>query len=319
MRKFDNIIHSNSAPPTNSLWLHNDKLQYHNNGKWTDIVSSVIQDGQEEITDIILTIGKDNPEAKLKFEERELSPLHDYVPVILVNRDCNAPLKILATFYNGQVTAIADGKAIIFNVDYNENWLVKETRIIDLTLLPTYVDLELGDSPEIEAYNREQLSRVAGTQFLVHADYGIGVGSWHPNAGGEATITTASGNRVHYILTADGACRRDADHFDHSELFYDLGVINLAEITPTTIINKEITDSVGVAQFKKASNVVLTVHTSNGDFEVNCPQVSMGPIQKTFNSPSIVAGNEDSWNYLKIIANIQTDPSKVLITIEAMQ
>ena len=45
----------------------------------------------------------------------------------------------------------------------------------------------------------------------------------------------------------------------------------------------------------------------------------MGPIQKTFNSPSIVAGNEDSWNYLKIIANIQTDPSKVLITIEAMQ
>jgi hypothetical protein len=45
MRKFDNIIHSNSAPPTNSLWLHNDKLQYHNNGKWTDIVSSVIQDG----------------------------------------------------------------------------------------------------------------------------------------------------------------------------------------------------------------------------------------------------------------------------------
>lgn len=121
---------------------------------------------------------------------------------------------------------------------------------------------------------------------------------------------------MHYILTADGACRRDADHFDHSELFYDLGVINLAEITPTTIINKEITDSVGVAQFKKASNVVLTVHTSNGDFEVNCPQVSMGPIQKTFNSPSIVAGNEDSWNYLKIIANIQTDPSKVLISIQ---
>lgn len=148
MRKFDNIIYSNSAPPTNSLWLHNDKLQYHNNGKWTDI---------------ILTIGKDNPEAKLKFEERELSPLHDYVPVILVNRDIAAPLKILATFHNGQVTAIADGKAIIFNVDYNENWLVKETRIIDLTLLPTYVDLELGDSPEIEAYNREQLSRVAGT------------------------------------------------------------------------------------------------------------------------------------------------------------
>lgn len=47
MRKFDNIIHSNSAPPTNSLWLHNDKLQYHNNGKWTDIVSSVIQDGAQ--------------------------------------------------------------------------------------------------------------------------------------------------------------------------------------------------------------------------------------------------------------------------------
>lgn len=101
-----------------------------------------------------------------------------------------------------------------------------------------------------------------------------------------------------------------------SELFYNLGTIPLSEISPTGLRNMTITDPIEIIQFKKASNVAITIHTDSGDFEVNCPQVSVGPAQKTFNSPDIVAGNEDEWNYLKIIATIEA--TKVSISIEAM-
>lgn len=43
MRKFENIIQSDTAPQTNSLWLKDGVLKVFNNGKWTDISESNIQ------------------------------------------------------------------------------------------------------------------------------------------------------------------------------------------------------------------------------------------------------------------------------------
>lgn len=39
MRKFDNIVQSETAPSTTSLWLKDDKLFYFNNGEWRQIIT----------------------------------------------------------------------------------------------------------------------------------------------------------------------------------------------------------------------------------------------------------------------------------------
>lgn len=38
MRKFENIVQSETAPQTNSLWLKDGKLKVFNNGKWQELV-----------------------------------------------------------------------------------------------------------------------------------------------------------------------------------------------------------------------------------------------------------------------------------------
>lgn len=327
MRRYENIVQSETAPLVNSLWMHDGKIQCFINGKWVDLINTTQNEKdspagtpnyQMYITDIMFVVGGDNSTAREQFEHYGYDYLYDHIPVLLVSGPNQALFGTLAMYYNGQITAVTDGKLVLYNVDYNdETWPVCKVKTVDLTLLPTYVDLEIGNSPEARSLNMEQLMRVAGTQFFVHADYGIGVGTWHPNVGGATTINTAYGDRVHYIITSDGVCLKDENHFDHSELFYDLGQIQLQDLTDSDAtggITIQITDEVQKALFKRASNVVVELATPQGNFEVNCPQTTCGPSRKEFNSPDIAAGQQSVWVYFKIVATI-TD-QKIILNIE---
>ncbi len=335
MRKFDNIIQSETAPNTRSLWLKGNELLIFSRGTWRPLPIKVqggdssedlpggaseyvtmdyLNKYQQYITDIVFVVGEDNSTPKEQFEAYGYDYLYDHVPVLLVNGPHQVKFATLAMYYNGQITAVTDGKLIIYNVDYNDpTWPVYKVKTVDLTLLPTYVDLELGNSTEVKAYNREQLMKVAGTQFFVHADYGIGIGSWHPSIGGNATISTAHGDRVHYVITSEGECMVDDDHFDHSEIFFNLGEINFNDFDTDRKLIVEVTDSVTVHNFKKASNVTLELHTDIGVFDVICILENISMTRRLFLSPKIYADGENETT-LRVAANIFTDKITFEIT-----
>lgn len=49
MRKFDNIVQSETAPPITSLWLKEDRLYYFNNGGWRQIITD--KPSEPEVTE----------------------------------------------------------------------------------------------------------------------------------------------------------------------------------------------------------------------------------------------------------------------------
>ena len=204
----------------------------------------------------------------------------------------------------------------IYNVDINEGsdsfgrvTLLKE---VNLSLLPTYINLELGNSSEVMSYNLEQLRKVSGTQFFVHADYGIGVGSWLPAHGGETTIQTAGGDRVHYIITPEGECKKQEDRFEHSELFFNLGEIDVSSL-PTTVT---IRNSVDMNKFRKATSLAFEAN-NNGAFidDVSMNQVSVNSLlqQRIYTSPDIICSDDQNWNYIKATASTYSDRIEVYI------
>lgn len=47
MKKFDNIVLSDTAPSIYSIWLRNGKLYYFNNGTWVEISTATITESLE--------------------------------------------------------------------------------------------------------------------------------------------------------------------------------------------------------------------------------------------------------------------------------
>lgn len=41
MKKFENIVLSDTEPSIQSIWLKNGKLHYFNNGTWNEIVTAI--------------------------------------------------------------------------------------------------------------------------------------------------------------------------------------------------------------------------------------------------------------------------------------
>lgn len=234
-----------------------------------------------------------------------------YIPVYVTDSDVNS---IPAVYYNAHLYAILDGKLKVYNIDTNEatRGTISELKTVDLTLLPAYIDLELGNSAAIKAYNLEQLQKVTGTQFFVHADFGIGVGSFNSGYGGETTIQTAGGDRVHYQITAEGECRKQEDRFEHSELFFNLGQINVASLPRTVTIR----NSVEMAKFKKATSLAFEA-SNNGSFidDVSMNQVSVNTLtnQRIYTSPDLICVADQDWNYIKATATSYNDRIEVYL------
>lgn len=234
-----------------------------------------------------------------------------YIPVYITDSDVNS---VPAVYYNAHLYAILDGKLKVYNIDTNEatRGTVSELKTVDLTLLPAYIDLELGNSTAVKAYNLEQLQKVTGTQFFVHADFGIGVGSFNSGYGGETTIQTAGGDRVHYQITAEGECRKQEDRFEHSELFFNLGQINVASLPKTVTIR----NSVEMARFKKATSLAFEA-SNNGSFidDVSMNQVSVNTLtnQRIYTSPDLICVADQDWNYIKALATTYNDRIEIYL------
>lgn len=234
-----------------------------------------------------------------------------YIPVYVTDSDVNS---IPAVYYNAHLYAILDGKLKVYNIDTNEatRGTISELKTVDLTLLPAYIDLELGNSAAVKAYNLEQLQKVTGTQFFVHADFGIGVGSFNSGYGGETTIQTAGGDRVHYQITAEGECRKQEDRFEHSELFFNLGQINVASLPRTVTIR----NSVEMAKFKKATSLAFEA-SNNGSFidDVSMNQVSVNTLtnQRIYTSPDLICVADQDWNYIKALATTYNDRIEIYL------
>lgn len=254
----------------------------------------------------------DNNIKMLEYLKKILASYHDtYIPVYVGDSEIN---NIPAIYYNAHLYAIVGGKLKVYNIDTNDSDLgrIDVIKTIDLTLLPTYIDLELGNDNSVKAYNLEQLQKVTGTQFFVHADFGIGVGSFNSGYGGETTIQTASGERVYYIITAEGECKKQTDRFEHSELFYDLGQIDISSL-PRVITLR---NSVDIHRFKKATNLAFKVN-NNGSFidDVSMNQVSVNSItkQRLYTSPDIICENNQDWNYVRATASTFNDRIEIYL------
>lgn len=234
-----------------------------------------------------------------------------YIPVYVTDSGVNS---IPAVYYNAHLYAILDGKLKVYNIDTNEatRGTISELKTVDLTLLPAYIDLELGNSATVKAYNLEQLQKVTGTQFFVHADFGIGVGSFNSGYGGETTIQTAGGDRVHYQITAEGECRKQEDRFEHSELFFNLGQIDVASLPRTVTIR----NSVEMAKFKKATSLAFEA-SNNGSFidDVSMNQVSVNTFtnQRIYTSPDLICVADQDWNYIKALATTYNDRIEIYL------
>lgn len=192
----------------------------------------------------------------------------------------------------------------------NENNILQNSKFVPLVknnnvigcYIPAHLNLEIGNTDAIKASNLAQLQSVSGTQFFCSVNFGIGVGSFNSGTGGECTINTATGKRVHYLIDSDGSVEKDIEAFDHSELFYDLGVIELNQLEENgdSGIIIDIEDAVEKALFKKAANIVLTINSEAGSFKVNCLKTTAGPLRNEFNSPTIASGQTNNWTYFKI-------------------
>lgn len=237
-----------------------------------------------------------------------------YIPVYLRTADTDIIRSVPAIYHNAHLYSILGGKLKVYNIDTNEPTVGKitELKTVDLTLLPTYIDLELGNSTAVKAYNLEQLQKVSGTQFFVHVDFGIGVGSFNSGRGGETTIQTAEGDRVHYQITAEGECRKQEDRFEHSELFFNLGQINVASLPRTITIR----NSVEIAKFKKATSLAFEA-SNNGSFidNISMNQVSVNTLtnQRIYKSPDLICVADQGWNYIKASATTYNDRIEIYL------
>lgn len=120
------------------------------------------------------------------------------IPVIVTN---NNGIKCIGNYFNGTVTFVVDGALKIENISFKTG-ITSIFASVDIDKLEEYTHLEIGDSAEIKAFNIEQLH--TGPQ-LVSIDDGYGVAAWGSIDGGEATINTANGHVIQYIIAADGA------------------------------------------------------------------------------------------------------------------
>lgn len=247
----------------------------------------------------------------LKFIARKYS-MTTNVPVYIIDHNSRVP----ALYNNAHLYTIFDGKFKVYNVNTNQDTsvggAVTEIKSVDLTLLPSYIDLELGNTDEIKSYNLEQLQKVTGTQFFVHADYGIGVGSFNSGYGGETTIQTAGGDRVHYLITAEGECKKQENRFEHSELFFNLGEIDVATLPKTITIS----NSINMAKFKKATNLAFEASNSGALIDdVSMSQVSVNTLtnQRIYTSPDLICVDEQDWNYIKATATTYNDRIEIYL------
>lgn len=156
----------------------------------------------------------------------------DAMPVYLVYVD---GAKEIGNFTNGHIDIVSNGFLYEYNVDYNTGEIV-QISTGDIIHGLAYYHLEIGNSDVVKASNMEYLTGHQG-QFFCEIDYGYGVGTWHAITGGQATIMTAYGDHVQYIISGDGVVTRSEDNvagFDTHTRELNMTVANISIGTAVT-------------------------------------------------------------------------------------
>lgn len=77
------------------------------------------------------------------------------------------------------------------------------------------ISLEIGNTESVKANNLDKINRVSNlfdtNIFQASIDYGYGVASFIPDAGGVAHVLTAQGVMVHYDIDADGSVTKEEE------------------------------------------------------------------------------------------------------------
>ena len=218
MKRFKYIIQSEFAPNIENLWLHNGKLHYYEGG-WKSIEDRVSiedtgQGGEATIKAPIIKL--DNTDSDLTNNINVCSEISttEVISVDVEGTINNIKYDAVGIYHNGTVSILEGNKVTVFDIDFNTGRVTIDSKYDTSKLLP-YVDLQIGDSESVKAYNKEHLPTGS---FFVAIDYGYGIGTWNSTTGGQAHIVTAYGNTVYYSIDVDGSV---AKILESPDLYYE--------------------------------------------------------------------------------------------------
>ena len=219
MRKFAGIVESPTPPPIQYVWLHGGEARYHCNGKWTSISKDrvgLVGEPTSGASVVAPVIKLGNTTEDMENNVRVCSELTttDVVSMDVEGTFHGLSYDALGIYHNGTVSILEGNKCTVFDIDFNTGEVTLDSKYDTSRLLP-YVDLEIGNSEEVKAYNLERLQL---GHFFVAVDYGYGVGTWNPTTGGHAHIVTAFGNTVYYNLAPNGVVTKEMESPD---LYYE--------------------------------------------------------------------------------------------------
>lgn len=219
MIKFAGIVESPIPPPIQYVWLYKGEAKYFSNGKWTSISKDKVGLAEESATGVsvvapVIRLGNTTED-----KENNVRVCSELATTDVVSMDVEGTFHglyydALGIYHNGTVSILEGNKCTVFDIDFNTGEVTLDSKYDTSKLLP-YVDLEIGNSEEVKAYNLERLQL---GHFFVAVDYGYGVGSWNPTTGGHAHIVTAFGNTVYYNLSPSGVVVKEVESPD---LYYE--------------------------------------------------------------------------------------------------
>lgn len=188
MRRFKYIIQSETAPDVENIWLHNGELLYFNGG-WKSLkdrttINNPSEGGSTEATIVAPVIKLNNTDTDLINNINVCSKLSttEVVSVDVEGTINNTTYDAVGIYHNGTVSILEGNKVTVFDIDFNTGRVTIDSKYDTSKLLP-YVDLQIGDSESVKAYNKEHLPTGS---FFVAIDYGYGTGTWNSTTGGQA-------------------------------------------------------------------------------------------------------------------------------------
>lgn len=241
MIKFAGIVESPTPPPIQYIWLYKGEARYFSNGKWTSISKDKVGFTEESATGVsvvapVIKLGNTTEDKENNVRVCSELATTDVVSMDVEGTFHGLSYDALGIYHNGTVSILEGNKCTVFDIDFNTGEVTLDSKYDTSKLLP-YVDLEIGNSEEVKAYNLERLQL---GHFFVAVDYGYGVGSWNPTTGGHAHIVTAFGNTVYYNLSPNGVVVKEVESPD---LYYEYTNAGGTK-TPTQFV-QELIDLIG--------------------------------------------------------------------------
>lgn len=220
MKRFKYIIQSETAPSIENIWLQDGELFYYDGG-WKSLkdrvsISNPSVGESTEASIVAPVIKLNNTDSDLANNIKTCSEMSttEVVSVDVEGTLGGITYDAVGIYHNGTVSILEGNRVTVFDIDFNTGRVVIDSKYDTSKLLP-YVDLQIGDSESVKAYNKEHLPTGS---FFVAIDYGFGTGTWNSTTGGQAHIVTAYGNTVYYSIGIDGSVSK---LIESPDLYYE--------------------------------------------------------------------------------------------------